>query len=464
MCAVKSLQPSNLKSSFSDDTVISLENVAKVYKLYSRPLHRVAEALLPRASGKYHQKFNALTDISFTVDRGQTVGIIGRNGSGKSTLLQIICSILQPTAGQVSVDGRISALLELGAGFNPEFTGRENVYLNGSILGVERNEMDECFDEITRFADIGEFIDQPVKTYSSGMYVRLAFAVAINVKPNILIVDEALSVGDTSFQAKCFAKFKEFQENGVTILFVTHSMDLITRYCNNAVLLEQGRIVKSGPAKEVVDEYNRLIVNCSDNEDSSDKEPLTEDSRNDEVNVSESPEKNDSSANRLTEHMKKSELAYQLNPNENRYGNGKAEIIEVGIDSLSEEVKYSFVHGEYYRFRFKTLFHDTLENPITAFTIKDVKGFDLTGTNTLFKNVKIGKVQEGDIVLTEFDQRMMLNPGGYLISFGCAGFENGEYVVYDRRYDVITFEVISENSSVGVFDLDSKIKISRVAG
>ncbi len=462
MCAVKISQHSKLKSSFSDNTVISLDNVGKVYKLYTRPLHRVAEALLPRARSKYHQKFHALTDISFTVDKGQTVGIIGRNGSGKSTLLQIICSILQPTDGQVSVDGRISALLELGAGFNPEFTGRENVYLNGSILGVERNEMDECFDEITRFADIGEFIDQPVKTYSSGMYVRLAFAVAINVKPNILIVDEALSVGDTSFQAKCFAKFKEFQEKGVTILFVTHSMDLVTRYCNNAVLLEQGRIIKSGPAKEVVDEYNRLIVNCSESESVSAKQESAEEIEYTEVTEKVLPEKKDSPANQLTDHMKKSELAYQLNPNENRYGNGKAEIIEVGIDSLSNKVKYSFVHGEHYRFRFKTLFHDTLENPITAFTIKDVKGFDLTGTNTLFKNLEIGKVQEGDIVLTEFEQRMMLNPGGYLLSFGCAGFEDGEYVVYDRRYDVITFDVVSEKSSVGVFDLDSKVKISRV--
>ncbi len=461
------MQTSNLKSSFSDDSVISLNNVGKVYKLYSRPLHRVVEALLPRADGKYYQKFHALNDISFTVERGQTVGIIGQNGSGKSTLLQIVCGILQPSAGQVVVDGRISALLELGAGFNPEFTGRDNVYLNGSILGVERNEMDECFDDITAFADIGEFIDQSVKTYSSGMYVRLAFAVAINVKPDILIVDEALSVGDTAFQAKCFAKFKEFQENGVTILFVTHSMDLVTRYCTNALLLEHGRIVKSGPAKEVVDEYNRMTVKCSERDTAlGDVNHATEiaeigDEKN---NGNTSSSKKKSSTSSLTVHMQKSELAYQLNSNENRYGNGKAEIIEVGIDSLSEKVKYSFVHGEHYRFKFKTLFHETLLNPITAYTIKDVKGFDLTGTNTLFQNIEIGKVKEGDIILTEFEQRMMLNPGGYLLSFGCAGFEDDKYVVYDRRYDVITFEVISENASVGVFDLDSTIKISRVEG
>jgi len=464
MCAVKLLQQSNLKSSFSDDTVISFENVGKVYKLYARSLHRVVEALLPPMANKYHQKFHALSDVSFAVARGQTVGIIGQNGSGKSTLLQIVCGILKQTTGQVVVDGRISALLELGAGFNPEFTGRENVYLNGSILGIAKNEMDECFDDITDFADIGEFIDQPVKTYSSGMYVRLAFAVAINVNPTILIVDEALSVGDTLFQAKCFAKFKEFQEQGVTILFVTHSMDLVTRYCNNALLLDRGRLIKSGPAKDVVDEYYRMLANCSDIENSdlsaaAEKVAVTGD---DIITENAAEEISILPVNRLSAHMQESELAYQLNPKENRYGNGKAEIVEVGINSLGDKAKYSFVHGERYRFWFKTLFHESLENPITAYTIKDVKGFDLTGTNTLFKKVDIGKVQDGDIVLTEFDQRMMLNPGGYLLSFGCAGFEVGEYVVYDRRYDVITFEVISEESSVGVFDLDSKIKISRV--
>jgi teichoic acid transport system ATP-binding protein len=434
----------------------------------------VAETFLPGASNRYHKKFHALTDVSFSVDQGQTVGIIGQNGSGKSTLLQIVCGILKPTVGEVRVAGRISALLELGAGFNPEFTGRENVYLNGSILGVEREEMNERFDDIASFADIGEFIDQPVKTYSSGMYVRLAFAVAINVNPGILVVDEALSVGDTAFQAKCFAKFKEFQEGGVTILFVTHSMDLVTRYCNNALLLEHGRVIKSGPAKEVVDEYNRRIVNCSEDKRTSVSKSVNEvvvsnnsepgEDVEEEVRVAALQKQKDLPGNLLTAHMRASELAYQLNPNENRYGNGKAEIIKMGIDSLSEMAKYSFIHGERYRFWFQTLFHESLENPITAYTIKDVKGFDLTGTNTLFKNVEIGMVAKGEVVTTEFEQRMMLNPGGYLLSFGCAGFEDGDYVVYDRRYDVITFEVVSDTSSVGFFDLDSTIKISRLKG
>ena len=450
---------------------IEVKNVHKDFKLYGRQLDRIKEALSFFSNKSYHRSFHALTDISFSIEKGDTVGIIGRNGSGKSTLLQIICSILQPTSGSVKVNGRISALLELGAGFNPEFTGRENVFLNGSILGIERVEMEECFADIERFADIGQFINQPVKNYSSGMYVRLAFAVAINVNPDILIVDEALSVGDTLFQAKCFAKFKEFQEKGVTILFVTHGMDLVTRYCNQALLLDEGRLVSIDTAKNVVDEYHRRLAKVSDSKISESmegeepdnyNEPLVEGSSGLPLSDISTEKEEDKLANKVSNHLKKSELAYQLNPDENRYGNGKAEIIEVGIDSLSENEKYSFVHGESYRFWFKTKFHEAIEDPITAFTIKDTKGFDLTGTNTLFKDMKIGKVKKGEVILTEFDQRMMLNSGGYLLSFGCAGFEDGEYVVYDRRYDVISFEVVSSESSVGLFDLDSQIKVQRV--
>lgn len=484
MYSDQSMHHSNVKSPRSKKLAVSLSKVSKVYKLYSRHLYRVAEALMPGYGKKYHQEFHALTDISFSVQSGQTVGIIGENGSGKSTLLQIICGIIKPTGGKVVVNGRISALLELGAGFNIEFTGRENVYLNGSILGMGKTEIDNCVDQIISFADIGDFIDQPVKIYSSGMYVRLAFAVAINVNPNILIVDEALSVGDTSFQAKCFAKFKEFQDKGVTILFVTHSMDLVTRYCQSAILLDHGKILKTGPAKTVVDEYHRRIVNCSQNGNDSSSTLSDFCEYNDEQKgIGTSDPRNtldgDTEASGIdatpyepwatnlynsepSASKRRIQPAYQINANENRYGNGSAEIIELGIDSLGDENISSFMHGEPYRFWFKTLFHENLVNPITAFTIKDVKGLDLTGTNTMYKDINIGEVQKGDIVLTEFEQRMMLNPGGYLLSFGCAGFESGEYVVYDRRYDVIVFDVISDQLSVGMFDLDSKIKISKV--
>jgi len=434
------------------DPIISLKNVGKAYRVYNRQVDRIREALLP-SSRVFHKDFHALSGISLTVNHGETVGIIGRNGSGKSTLLQVICSILQPTEGEVVVDGRISALLELGAGFNPEFTGRENVYLNGSILGLNREEIDHCFSDIESFADIGEFIDRPVKTYSSGMYVRLAFAVAINVHPDILIVDEALSVGDTLFQAKCFAKFKQFQEQGITILFVTHSMDLVTRYCSRAFLLEKGHLLKMGPAKDVVDTYNRLLVEESSPAGDADTSPV------------ENVKGFDSQENReaqLLDHMKSSEYEFQLNPDENRYGNGNAKILRVGIYDQDGRPQKTLHHGQTYEIVMDVAFNADLKNPVFAYTIKDVKGFDISGTNTFFHDIDTGPVKKSDVVRARFNQRIPLNAGAYLLSFGCAGFEDGEYVVYDRRYDLISFEVISDRLSVGIFDPDAEITVSLI--
>ena len=422
--------------------VIRLTRVGKVYRVYSRQIDRIVAALFPSVRVRC-QEFHALTDISLEVGRGETIGIIGRNGSGKSTLLQIICRILRPSQGDVQVQGRISAMLELGAGFNPEFTGRENVYLNGAILGLSRDEIDACFRDIEDFAGIGEFIDRPVKTYSSGMYVRLAFAVAINVRPDILIVDEALSVGDTLFQAKCFAKFRQFQEQGVTILFVTHSMDLITKYCSRAFLLEKGKLVRSGKAKEVVDLYNRMLVEESSGEDE------------------EQPGSGQGMAGKLLAHQKASEHSFTFNPDENRYGNGRAEIVRVGIFDQEGKAHQTLRHGQVYDIVIEARANTKLENPILAFTIKDVQGFDLCGTNTFFHNMETGRVQPGEVVRATFRQRILLNAGSYLLSFGCAAFEQGEYVVYDRRYDLMSFEVIAERQSVGFFDLDSTVFVER---
>ncbi len=434
------------------NTIISLDNVGKAYRVYKRQIDRIREALLP-SRRVLHQDFHALTGISLSIERGETVGIVGRNGSGKSTLLQVVCGILQPTEGRVQVDGRISALLELGAGFNPEFTGRENVYLNASILGLQRQEIDACFGDIESFADIGEFIDRPVKTYSSGMYVRLAFAVAINVRPDILIVDEALSVGDTLFQAKCFAKFKQFQEQGITILFVTHSMDLVTRYCSRAFLLEGGHLLEEGPAKDVVDTYNRLLVEESAPADGPETLPPVQEQGGDSQENRET---------QLLDHMKNSEHEFRLNPDENRYGNGKAEILRVGIYDQSGRPQQTLRHGDTYEVVMDVAFTEDLHNPVFAFTIKDVKGFDISGTNTFFHDIDTGSVSKGDVVRARFRQRIVLNAKAYLLSFGCAGFEDGEYVVYDRRYDLISFEVISDRLSVGIFDPDAEITVSRV--
>ncbi len=432
--------------------IIRLENIDKVYRVYERQIDWVRSALIP-GSRAHYREFSALSGISLTVGPGETVGIVGRNGSGKSTLLQIICGILQPTRGKVDVSGRISALLELGAGFNPEFSGRENVYLNGSILGLNRDEINDCFADIESFAGIGEFIDRPVKTYSSGMYVRLAFAVAINVRPNILIVDEALSVGDTLFQAKCFAKFKQFQEQGVTILFVTHSMDLVTRYCSRAFLLEKGHLVQIGPAKEVVDSYNRLLI---DQSIGSGKNKTVSEKSQEEENVREGGE------GRLLAHVKSNEHDFQLNSDENRYGNGKAEIVKVGIYNCKGQPQQTVCHAEQCKIIMDVVFHTDLENPVFAFTIKDVKGFDITGTNTFFHEIDTGTMRKGEIFRAVFTQYMRLNAGSYLLSFGCAGFEDGEYVVYDRRYDLMSFEVISGRQSVGFFDLDADISVDQV--
>lgn len=426
--------------------IIQVKHITKTYKLYEKHSERVKEAFHPFRR-KYHKTFNALTDVSFEVNHGDTAGIIGRNGSGKSTLLQIICGISKPTVGEVVVDGRISALLELGAGFNPQFTGRENVYLNASILGVEKKEIDACFQQISDFADIGEFIDQPVKSYSSGMYVRLAFAVAINVNPNILVVDEALSVGDTLFQAKCYAKFQEFQKKGVTILFVTHSLDLITRYCNKAFLLDKGRLHASGNAKEVVDEYNRMHVKASCNiaHDSS----VAKNSAHIFGNVEDGLDQEWGSL-------------FRVNPDENRYGNGRARILGAGIFSVDNEPVQSLLKGQDYEFRMKVQFYAGIKDPIFAYTIKDIKGFDISGTNTMFQKIDTGEFNENDQVLISFRQNMLLSAGSYLISFGCAGYEDGEYVIYDRRYDYMVFEVFSERANVGFLDLESKITLQKL--
>jgi lipopolysaccharide transport system ATP-binding protein len=241
-----------------ESVAISVQNVSKKFRLFNSPRERLLEALHP-FNKKYHKEFWALKDINFEVKRGQTLGIIGRNGSGKSTLLQIICSVLKPTTGEVSANGRISALLALGAGFNPEFTGRQNALLNGALMGLSADEMKRCLPEIELFADIGEFIDQPMKIYSSGMALRLAFACAVNVDPDILVIDEALAVGDAKFQYKCFQKFREFQEVGKTIIFVSHNTDAVLRYCDYAILLEKGEVIEIGEPKLITNYYLDIL-------------------------------------------------------------------------------------------------------------------------------------------------------------------------------------------------------------
>ena len=288
------------------------------------------------------------------------------------------------------------------------------------------------------------FINQPVKVYSSGMYVRLAFAVAINVNPEILVIDEALAVGDTLFQAKCFEKFREFQKKGVTILFVTHALDMITSTCSSAYLLEKGSIVSKGDPKKVVDTYNRLLSDDSKKTSAPVESHAREGTNVDAVKI------------------KKWKDDFETRPVESRYGNGKAQIFDAGIFSTSGHPEKIMLKGNEYEFRLKIRFHDAVEKPIYAYTIKDVKGFSIAGSNTLFQKIKTEDAQPGDIYMVTFKQKMVLNQGGYLLSFGCTGFENGKFVVYERRYDYMAFEVVSEKAGVGFLDMDPEIGITKI--
>jgi teichoic acid transport system ATP-binding protein len=432
----------------NNDIAIHVKNLTKAYKLYDSHSDRVKEALHPFRK-PYHKLFNALSDVSFEVKRGETVGVLGRNGSGKSTLLQIISGVLQPTQGSVETHGRISALLELGAGFNPEFTGRQNVYINASILGLSKEEIDARFPEILAFADIGDFIEQPMKIYSSGMYVRLAFAVAINVNPDILIVDEALAVGDSLFQAKCFDKFKEFQEKGITILFVTHALDLIASYCSVSYLLESGTLYSWGNPKEVIDEYNRMIVDCS--KDDTTRLPLD--------TIKQLPK-----GRKVSVFINETQWdgLFNINSNEGRYGNGNASILEAGIFSMGGQPKQVLTKGERLNFILKVRFHKAVKDPIYAYTIRDIKGINITGSNSLFQKVLTGDAEPGDTFVVTFCQKMRLNQGHYLISFGCTGMVNGEFVVYERRYEYMAFEVVSDRAGVGFVDLAPDVDVIKL--
>lgn len=420
-----------------EDIVIKVENLTKVYKLYDKPINRLKEALHPFRKS-YHKDFYALNNVSFEVKKGETLGIIGKNGSGKSTLLKIITGVLTPTSGNVYVNGKISALLELGAGFNPEFTGIENVYFQGMLMGYTKEEIDSKLDEILSFADIGDFVYQPVKTYSSGMFVRLAFAVAINVDPDILIVDEALAVGDISFQAKCYKKFEEFRRAVKTIVFVTHSLDTVIRYCDWALVLNNGVKEYEGNPKDAVDYYKRILT-------LNDSQVIRKEKLRDEILGDSEMRRN-----------------FKLNKNALNYGNLEAEIIDFGIFDKDNIPSQKLFFGEDYYVRMVVKFHKEIENPIFAFTIKDLKGLEIVGTNTHYENLYNGKFFKGDLVFIEFKQKLNLQNGNYALSLGCTNFDVNGFLVYHRLYDIILFEVVSHKQFVGFFDPKSEILIEKI--
>ena len=443
---------------------IQVEDVTKIYRLYEKPIDRLKETVSVTHKN-YHRDFYALNGISFQVKKGETVGIIGTNGSGKSTILKIITGVLTPTTGTVKVDGKISALLELGAGFNMDYTGIENVYMNGTMMGYTRKEMDAKLQDILDFADIGDYVYQPVKTYSSGMFVRLAFALAINVEPEILIVDEALSVGDVFFQSKCYRRMEEIRKSGTTILMVTHDMGSIIKYCDRVVLLNKGEFIAEGKPGRVVDMYKKILagkLEALKEELRLEEERKNADTGQESIELSDLSGGMDRGGSGDKETLMRDKLT--INPDRTEYGDGRAEIYDLGLLDERGNVTNLLLKGEMFTIRERIRFHAALEAPIFTYTIKDKKGTELTGTNTLYEGADIKPVKAGDSYTVEFTQKMNLQGGEYLLSMSCTGFEQGEHVVYHRLYDVTSITVISNKNTVGVYDMESQVKAVKEEG
>ncbi len=377
------------------DYAISVQNISKMYKLYANPMDRLKEALGLSRARRYREHY-ALREVSFDVKKGETVGIIGTNGSGKSTILKIITGVLNPTGGNLQIDGRISALLELGAGFNMEYTGIENVYLNGTMIGFTREEIDAKLQDILDFADIGDFVNQPVKTYSSGMFVRLAFAVAINIDPEILIVDEALSVGDVFFQAKCFHKFEEFKKLGKTILFVSHDLSSISKYCDRVILLNQGEKLAEGTPKEMVGMYKKLLVGVGvdklleDDEAEAEVASPTSEPASQAVVAeyaagsadAKAPSNNQEEMATVSSCFGNWKAHFAINPTLDSYGNGKAEIVDFAIVDENGLLTSTIIKGSHFSIKSRVHFYEPIREPIFTYTFKNPIGYDITGSNT----------------------------------------------------------------------------------
>ncbi|MDE5907366.1 MAG: ABC transporter ATP-binding protein [Lachnospiraceae bacterium] len=452
-------------------TAIQVKSLEKAYKLYDKPSDRLKEALGFGRKKRYKEHY-ALKGVDMTIYQGETVGIIGTNGSGKSTILKIITGVLNPTKGSVDVSGRISALLELGAGFNMEYNGIENVYLNGTMIGFSKKEIDAKMDEILGFADIGDYVYQPVKTYSSGMFVRLAFAVAINIDPEILIVDEALSVGDVFFQAKCYHKFEEFKKMGKTIVFVSHDLGSISKYCDRVILLNQGVKLGEGTPKEMIDAYKQVLVgqypipqeengSLLDDEDigaAAARAGKKHSGKSDSKKCS-LPEEIASESAGMESHIAESSSGSSVNPDLLEYGTKQALIENYFITDEAGRNCSAVIKGGQCSIHMKVCFKEDICEPIFAFTIKNIKGVEITGTNTMVEKAFLEPVKAGSIKHIVFTQNLDLQGGEYLLSLGVTGYEKEDFTVYHRLYDVMNLTVISDKDTVGYYDTNSKIEV-----
>lgn len=398
--------------------MVLVQNVSKLYRLYRRPADRLRE-LVP-GSAPRHTDFWALRDISFQVEKGQTLALVGPNGCGKSTLLQLVCGILQPTSGRVVTRGRIAALLELGAGFNPDFTGRENIYLNGEILGLSRGAIDKAMPSIEDFAEIGEFIERPVKEYSSGMYVRLAFATAIHVDPEILIVDEALAVGDAVFANRCVRKFQELRERKITVLFVSHDLGLVKQLADHAIFLLHGRIEARGTPNEVVNRYVGMVLE------------------------------------------KQASLVHkdQRISGSFRHGDGSSEILTVEILNARGEPVTVVASGECVTVRVRSRFHAAKSDPVIGILIRTRIGMEVYGTNTHVEQLELGEFQPGDELEVDFQMECWLTPQPYTLTVAT---QNADGTSHDWLDDAIAFEVVDRRGAAGVANLRARIvwRVSR---
>ncbi|MDZ4785470.1 MAG: ABC transporter ATP-binding protein [bacterium] len=440
----------------SSDFSISVNLVSKCYRIFARPQDRLKQMFF-RKSKTFFREFWALKDVSLDIKKGSTLGILGRNGAGKSTLLQIICGTLSPTNGEVKVSGRIGALLELGTGFNPEFTGRENIFLNGTILGLSEEEIKSKFDSIVAFADIGNFIDQPVKTYSSGMFVRLAFSVAINIDPEILVVDEALSVGDVQFQAKCFRKFEELRKSGKTIIFVTHAPEQIVRHCDRAILIEDGKLIADGEPKTVVNKYLDLLFGASpivvkENIDNHSSKADIEAQGTSIIKSGDAVIQQFISSKVLEDGVAKRPGFNKL---EYRWGSRGAVIEDALICADNRYDINNFGADEKIYIYLKVRFYQDVAHPIYAITFKTPDGITIYGSNSRDwdrKGMYVPK-RSGEIAVVKFTIVPKLITGHYLLSLGVVDELGEELIPLDRRYDAIEIYVTNATKSFGLTDL-----------